>query len=217
MITLQDLDLFLIEVDEPSEGKSHGEPHYGGDQDWFRHPFYRRAGCGATTTANITNYLASRGQCEGNCYSCLANVDNTRHWSGFLTHMETVVPHVHPGPLGVLTPDFEKGALDYAKKMGASELRTVALYVHTKPRERPSFDETVAFITKYITDDLPVAWVNYSNGGVANLDNYHWVTIVGIDAQQGEVLIVDNAFMHRVNLKEWLRASTLGGAFVALY
>ena len=35
-----------------------GQPHRGADQDWYRDPWQRRAGCGPTTAAVILTYLS---------------------------------------------------------------------------------------------------------------------------------------------------------------
>ncbi len=55
-----------------------------------------------------------------------------------------------------------------------------------KSREvRPPFSMVVEFIKESLLLDQPVAFLNLHHGDVMNLDSWHWVTIVGLDAESG--------------------------------
>jgi hypothetical protein len=205
MTTISNIDAFLIK--DASE-----RSYYGGDQEWFgsRKEYRKEAACGATTCANILGYLAQT-HAE---LAALAPYD-LHSKDGFLAFMKAVYPYVRPGLIGIMPADFTRGATKYSERLGIA-LKYDTLTVPAASSKRPGADAMFSFLHAAIADDLPVAFLNLSSGRVKNLDSYHWVTLIGIDAEKDACRIVDNGRLLDVELKKWLRRSTLGGAFVAV-
>jgi hypothetical protein len=193
-----------------------GASYYGGDQEWFgadkasRKEYRKEAACGATTCANILGYLAqTRGDLAGLAPAKLHDKE------GFLAFMKAVYPFVRPGLIGIMPADFTRGAREYSAARGfefADDLLTVPAATSKRPKESVMYD----FLNAALADDLPVAFLNLSGGRVKNLDSYHWVTLIALDDKTGQCRIVDNGRLLDVDLKKWLRRSTLGGAFVVV-
>jgi hypothetical protein len=205
MKTLSNLDAFLIR-------DASGHSYYGGDQEWFgsHKEYHKEAACGATTCANVLGYLAqTRSEFAGIAPYDLHGKD------GFLTFMKAVYPFVRPGLIGIMPADFTRGAEEYAQTRGV-EVAFDMLTVPAASSKRPSTDAMYRFLDMALADDLPVAFLNLSGGRVKNLDNYHWVTLAGLDGAAGICRIVDNGRLLDVDLKKWLRRSVLGGAFVVV-
>ncbi|MDR1496361.1 MAG: hypothetical protein LBS67_05535 [Clostridiales Family XIII bacterium] len=205
MRVLTDTDAFLIK-------DASGNSYYGGDQDWFgsRKEYRKEAACGATTCANILGYLARTRE----ALSDLAPYD-LHEKERFLSFMKVVYPFVRPGLIGIMPADFTRGVTEYSAERGYAFEYDI-LTVPAASSKRPGEDTMYDFLNVTIADDLPVAFLNLSGGRVKNLDNYHWVTLVGLDDQSGMCRIVDNGRLMDVNLKKWLRRSVLGGAFVVV-
>ncbi|MDR1293283.1 MAG: hypothetical protein LBJ91_07825 [Clostridiales Family XIII bacterium] len=205
MTTLSNTDAFLIR-------DASGNSYHGGDQEWFgsRKEYRKEAACGATTCANVLGYLAqTRPELAALAPYDLHDKDD------FLTFMKTVYPYVRPGLIGIMPADFTRGASEYSAEFGF-EFEYDTLTVPAASSKRPGADAMYKFLSAALADDLPVAFLNLSSGRVKNLDSYHWVTLVGIDAKAGVCHIVDNGRLLSVELKKWLKRSTLGGAFVVI-
>jgi hypothetical protein len=205
MLTLSNTDAFLIR-------DASGNSYYGGNQEWFgsRKEYRKEAACGATTCANVLGYLAqTRPE-----LAALAPYD-LHGKDSFLKFMKAVYPYVRPGLIGIMPGDFTRGASEYSAEFGF-EFEYDMLTVPSSSSKRPDADTMYKFLSAALADDLPVAFLNLSSGRVKNLDSYHWVTLVGIDVKSGVCQIVDNGRLLDVELKKWLRKSTLGGAFVVV-
>jgi hypothetical protein len=205
MAELRNLEYFRI-------NDASGRSCYGGDQAWFGpdKAYREEAACGATTCANILGYLAQSRP----GLAALAPFD-FHGKDGFLAYMKAVYPAVRPGLIGIMPADLTRGVREYAAERGF-EFEYAQLSVPAASSKRPSFDAVVDFANEALEDDLPVAFLNLSGGRVKNLDNYHWVTLVGLDGAAGTCRIVDNGRLLDVDLKKWLKKSTLGGAFVVV-
>jgi hypothetical protein len=188
-----------------------GTLYYGGDQQWFsaKH-FKKEAACGATTCANILNYFARTKKDA----AALCPFDTCTK-EGFLKFMEDIYPFVKPSLIGIMPGDFIKGAEEYAASRGIA-LTNDLLTVPAAKTRRPTAEAAGRFISAALSDDLPVAFLNLSNGRVKNLDSYHWVTIAGIDTASMAISIIDNGQRFEVDLAKWRKRSTMGGAFAVL-
>jgi len=205
MTTLNNTDAFLIR-------DASGHSYYGGDQHWFGNEkaYRKEAACGATTCANILGYLAqTREEFAG-----LAPFD-LHDKNSFLEFMKAVYPFVRPGLIGIMPADFTRGAEEYAAGLGFA-FEYDLLPVPAASQKRPGADAMYRFLNAALSKDLPVAFLNLSGGRVKNLDSYHWVTLVGLDDGADLCRIVDNGRLLDVELKKWLKKSTLGGAFVVI-
>lgn len=180
-----------------------------GSQHWYTKSWQRTAGCGPTNATALLHYLAStREGCAPLC-PCDANSK-----AGFLQLMQAVWQYVRPGAMGVYsTARFARGAIAYAKANGVA-LKADSLPIGIKLLGRRNYEKASLFISQTLAQDLPVAFLNLSNGSLANLGSWHWVTIVAIEGDN--VMICDQGQMRRINLRQWVDTSALGGGFVVL-
>jgi hypothetical protein len=205
VFSLASPDVFCI------SGENEHNIYYGGDQKWFSsRDFKKEAACGATTCANILNYFARTR--EDAAQLRLSDANNKDAFLGF---MEDIYPFVKPGLVGIMPADFTKGAVEYAESRGIA-LTHDMLTVPAAKNKRPTPEAVARFVSAALADDLPVAFLNLSNGRVKNLDGYHWVTLTGIDTDSMMIEIIDNGKKLDVNAAKWLKRSTMGGAFVVL-
>jgi len=91
--------------------------YYGADQEWFSLRRHRLSGCGPTTAAMITMYMAGAfPQACTNLYGCALPAQK----SDFAAHMAQVREYVKPGPMGLTDPkEFARGVLAFAEDHGA--------------------------------------------------------------------------------------------------
>lgn len=196
----------LLQIAEGGEVK-----FYGANQTWYATHWQRQAGCGPTTCSHLLWYLSRTRQGS----EALCAHDGTQR-SGFIRLMEEVWQYVTPGMMGVNnTSIFTDGAVRYGLKHGV-KLSCRLLEVSAIPFLRPKIAEVNDFLTRAMADDLPVAFLNLSNGALRNLDNWHWVTLVSADPQGSTAQMYDQGISREINLDLWLRTTSLGGGFVAV-
>ena len=186
-----------------------GEVTVGGSQEWYADHWHRLAGCGPTSAANILWYLARSGRrvpCETG--------DGGR--DDFLALMDEMFTFVTPGVRGVNSSAiFTGGIAGYAEKHGVA-IDSHVLEIPGRPLRRPGANEVYDFVRAAISNDTPLAFLNLSNGTLVNLDNWHWVTVIGMDGDSMAADISDQGRVLTIDLAEWLRTSVLGGALVYL-
>jgi hypothetical protein len=190
-----------------------GELCHGGDQAWFRDPWQRRAGCGPTTAATLLFYL-------GQTHPALASLSpvGEKTVENFLAYMETVWPYVTPGARGLdRAESLVVGCRSFALARGCRLVGEI-LEIPRQKHRRPSLARVEEFIARALDRDLPVAFLNYSNGALHNLDRWHWVPLVSLTTGENILLctILDEGEEKIVELSLWLETTLLGGALVAL-
>ena len=188
-----------------------GNTTFGGDQNWYSAKWHKQAGCGPTNGAHLISYLSqTRGK-----YSILT-LHDCRSKTGFTALMEDVWHYMTPGIRGVnKTKFFNKSLCAYANDRGVS-LSCRLLEIPMIRKKRPSCEEMLNFITQALSDDLPVAFLNLHNGGVINLESYHWVIIVAMDLKTNQVIIYDHGKKFEIDLKLWLSQTKAGGGFAVM-
>jgi hypothetical protein len=72
------------------------------------------------------------------------------------------------------------------------------------------------FIQESLLLDQPVAFLNLHHGEVLNLDSWHWVTIVALDAESGRIRVYDGGKKWDIDLHLWYRTTPRAGGFVAI-
>lgn len=77
-----------------------GETYRGGNQEWYRDLWQRRAGCGPTTAATLLAYLS---QTHPSLAPMAPAAGHTQ--AGFLQYMEALWPYVTPGSRGLDKPE----------------------------------------------------------------------------------------------------------------
>lgn len=192
-----------------------GSTYRGADQEWFRDVWQRRAGCGPTTAATVLAYLSKTSP----ALEPLAPAgEGTKE--AFLAYMETLWTYVTPGTWGLDKPDsFTIGCRSFA----LSKHRVLDSRVLAVPRKgkghRPTLSQLRTFLYKALDRDHPVAFLNYSNGDVKNLDSWHWVPLIAADGEGGELsaTVLDGGEEKDVDLALWLETTLLGGALVTVF
>lgn len=182
---------------------------YGADQEWYNDRHKRHAGCGPTACANLMWYFSkSRETCRNLCQA----PGSTRQ--ELLSLMEETWDYVTPGNMGVnSTSLFIDGALRFGKDHGVS-MNVHVLDIPKTTSIRPDYMKVEQFLENAFCKDLPVAFLNLSNGRLKNLDNWHWVTLIGIE-EKG-IRMYDQGLSSLIDLKLWLETTMLGGGLIAL-
>lgn len=200
---------FEVSIENPEHMliSDEGNLFYGCNQEWFSDNWQRRAGCGPCTAATILYYFSRRPQRLDCLYpSRKASRD------AFVCFMDEIWQFVTPGAAGVNEASMLiDGMLKFADQCNIS-LKPALYCVPAIKRRTDPFSELMNFLQTGLAADSPVAFLNLSNGQLANLDSWHWVTITAVSA--GDAVISDSGERKIVNLALWYETSLLGGAFV---
>lgn len=180
------------------------EKYYGCNQEWYKKPWQRMAGCGPTVASNIILYNRK-------------NTGISKNES--LEVMDEMWKHVTPTMKGVNTTNiFYNGLSSYAKSIDANLLYD-AVDVPKKLEIRPSFENVISFIKNSLENDRPVAFLNLCNGEEKCLDKWHWVTLVSLEYEEdyscASIEILDESIKKIIDLRLWYETTTLGGGFVS--
>ncbi len=191
-----------------------GQTWLGHDQEWYGTPWQRLAGCGPTTACNLFRYLAPALPADAARAMRPDRADA-------LAFMEEVWGTVTPTRHGMATTQrFYTTAMAFAAAQGWPLVHHVLDVPATRSR-RPALDAVAAFLAAALAQDLPVAFLNLCNGDEANLDEWHWVTIIALSHESdGDALLaemLDGGTVKRIDLAKWHASTTRGGGFVALF
>ncbi|NLT58790.1 MAG: hypothetical protein GXX99_07495 [Clostridiales bacterium] len=187
-----------------------GDAVWGANQIWYPTEFKRRAGCGPTVGSHLAWYLAQQAGLEALCPQDCSVQD------GMLALMEEMWFYITPGRRGVNSTELFTGGLTrYARDRGVALCCDVLEVPPLHCIRRPSAQALLAFAGAALRRDLPLAFLNLSNGALHNLDNWHWVTLVGVNPQTGAATMVDQCGRREINLDLWLRTTLFGGGLVA--
>lgn len=154
--------------------------HYGADQHWFRNKLHGMSGCGPTTAALITMYMAvSFAPC-----AALYPYGQPVKKDDFITHMSEVREYVRPGAMGLTDASFfASSTREFAKSKGV-ELKSEIL--------SRSLGHTEAFEAIKIAIDkkLMPALLILRNPSI-ELDDFtwHWMAVTGYDDEQGSIFV----------------------------
>ena len=84
--------------------------------------------------------------------------------------------------------------------------------------QRPPLTRCRSFLTSALDADCPLAFLNYSNGNLSGLDNWHWVPLVSAKGKKASFpcVILDEGQEGEIDFALWLKTTSLGGALVVL-
>lgn len=190
-----------------------GEQYRGGIQDWYRDLWQRRAGCGPTTAATLLAYLAA-------VHPSLAPMapGAGRIQEGFLAYMEELWTYVTPGSRGLDKPEsLVIGCRSFALSRGCL-LQGQVLEIPAHAAARPALARCRDFIARALAADCPVAFLNFSNGALKNLDSWHWVPLIAMTEGEDVLLctVLDEGEERVIDLALWLDTTLLGGALAVV-
>jgi hypothetical protein len=199
-------DLMIITEEET------GHTTFGGNQEWYKDEWHRRAGCGPTCAANVAAYLA---QTRPGMRALYAGEGMLK--SQFAAHMEEMYKFVTPGNMGLNRVEmFTKGMEDFAGSRGIS-LKAHVFEVHgNMSRNRPPVSDLIEFIRTGLAADCPIAFLNLTKGRVKNLQGWHWITITSAEFEDGGLMACasDEGSEIRFDLKLWYLSTRMRGGLV---
>ena len=191
-----------------------GESYRGGDQEWYPDLWQRRAGCGPTTAAALLAYLS---QTRPALAPLRPLAGGTR--TGFAQYMQALWPYVTPGARGLDKPEsLVLGCRSFALSRGC-RLEGEILKIPRRREDRPTPAACWDFLLRALDNDCPVAFLNYSNGSLPNLDSWHWVPLIALTEGEEVLLctVLDEGEEKVIDLALWLETTLLGGALVSLF
>ena len=189
-----------------------GERLYGCNQAWFQSQWHRKTGCGPTTATNLLLYLNKQSGMLGLPYG---NVDVQQARRA----MEDVFRYVHPTPFGVFSVrHFTKG-VEYLAEFHGIRIKVNRLIIPPLKPLRPKLPAVLRFIEDGICQDSPVAFLNLHADKSSHLDDWHWITLIGVRTNEdGSVTatVYDNSRQYETDIANWLATAPVGGGFVYL-
>ncbi|AEV28671.1 hypothetical protein SpiGrapes_0844 [Sphaerochaeta pleomorpha str. Grapes] len=196
----------LLQLQDPV-----GATIYGCDQLWYHSYWQRLSGCGPSTATNLMLYFQNKGSIP----TKIAVHDKKT----FTALMELLWQFVTPRYQGVhLLSQFYQGVEGYMQSIKGS-LDSSYLEIPKEKELRPSFDSIVEFIVEGLKNDSPIAFLNLSRGSLKNLDEWHWVTLVGIRYEENSgcyyATIYDASKKWDIDLGQWYDTTKRGGGFIA--
>jgi hypothetical protein len=201
--SLKNIEAFRI-TDEQTN-----EVFYGCNQEWFGTRWQRLAGCGPSVVSSLILYRKrTHPQYD----------DKMNDKASCLSLMEEVWSYVRPTPRGIPSTELLCG---FVKAYGFSkEARVVCAHCEIPDEKslRPSTEEVLSYLEHALEADIPVAFLNLSNGDEYNLDEWHWVAIVSLERSEEDghamARILDKGGINEIDLTLWLDTTQDGGGFV---
>lgn len=188
-----------------------GYTSFGGNQDWYSKNWHQRAGCGPTSAANITSYLAHVDPSKSMLYS-----QKDLSISSFTKHMDELFNYVTPGSMGVNHIDmFTKGVKAFADNNN-TDLTINTLSVERSSRKSRDINDLIDFTKKGLSSNSPIAFLALSRGKEHRLQNWHWITITSVDINEDQVIATasDEGHPRQFNLSLWYLTTKMHGGLV---
>ncbi|WP_320127478.1 hypothetical protein [uncultured Sphaerochaeta sp.] len=184
---------------------------YGCNQLWYPSYWQRLSGCGPSTASNLVLYFQRKGIIKER----VPVTDKT----SFIGLMEQIWQFITPAAGGVhLLSQFYLGFSHYLESIGSS-LSYKALEIPKKKELRPTLEQVVGFIEDALAQDSPVAFLNLSRGTLKNLDEWHWVTIVGLRKEEASLrwfaTIYDANKTWEIDISQWYETNKRGGGLIS--
>ncbi|MDF2685471.1 MAG: hypothetical protein K0S55_652 [Clostridia bacterium] len=203
--TISNPDIFKI------TDKKANKIYFGCDQEWFPSKWQRLSGCGPTAASNIVLYLNNNTNIFG-----FNKVFNNKE--DCLSLMQEVWEYVTPTLRGIHTIELFYESLDSYFKFKNIKTAYTFLNIPKEKSQRSQLSEIINFIKDALSKDVPIAFLNLSNGKEKNLDPWHWVTITSIeyteDKNQTFINILDEGQIKKIDLALWYSTTSQGGGFV---
>lgn len=155
--------------------------YFGADQQWFPKRWDSVSGCGPTTAALITMYMA---QAFADTCAPLYPHPFPAAKADFTAHMIEVREFVKPGLMGLKSPSaFASGTVAFAKSRGVNIVSQVV-------QRSLNMQNAFGFIQKALEQMYMPALLILKNPSVELLDfHWHWMAVTGCDPDKKSVCV----------------------------
>lgn len=190
-----------------------GKTSFGPNQEWYLDERARIAGCGPTSGALITAYLAaSNPERYGALYQ-----QPTFAYDDFVRHMQQMYRYLRPGAMGLnRLESYREGMEKYAAdtKTTLKPLTFPVAGIEYLSRDRET--SLCAFVRDALCADQPIAFLALSRGRERALQNWHWITIVSAKIGDQELIATasDEGISREFDLLNWYRTTRLSGGLL---
>ena len=192
-----------------------GRAFRGAVQDWYPTAWQRRAGCGPTTAAVLLSYLARTHP----ALAALGPLGDPETSVGFLPYMEELWRYATPGPQGLKeAAHLTLACRSFALSRGCRLREAILPVPRAGQGARPTPAQCRSFLEDALDRDCPVAFLNYDEGDVAELDGWHWVPLIAVaPGDDVPCTILDEGREQTASLARWVETTRLGGALAVLF
>lgn len=160
-----------------------GETYQGGDQEWYRDLWQRRAGCGPTTAAALLSYLSQTRPGSAPWYRRRPGPRRA-----FSATWRPSGPTSPPVPGGWISRRAWCWAAAPSPCPGDAVSRGRCWRSPPSGRPGPPWTSAGQFVAQCLDQDCPVAFLNFSHGALKNLDSWHWVPLTAMT--EGESVLL---------------------------
>ncbi len=186
-----------------------GLRHYGADQHWFKNKFHGMSGCGPTTAALITMYMAVTFKLCAALYPYGQPVKK----DDFIQHMAEVREYVKPGAMGLTDAAyFALSTEEFAKSKGVT-LKSEVL--------SRGLDHSEAFkLIKEAVDNRLLPALLILRNPVKELDDFtwHWMAVTGYDDEDESVLVSTYSKEYKLKFESvWIQYKPYEADIVMFY
>ena len=192
-----------------------GRAFRGAVQDWYPTAWQRRAGCGPTTAAVLLSYLARTHP----ALASLGPQGDPETTAGFLPYMEELWRYATPGPQGLKEAEhLTLACRSFALSRGCRLREAILPIPRAGQGARPTPAQCRSFLEDALGRDCPVAFLNYDEGDVTELDGWHWVPLVAVaPGDDVPCTVLDEGREKNAPFDRWVETTRLGGALAVLF
>jgi hypothetical protein len=184
--------------------------YFGADQEWFSSHWHRLSGCGPTTAALITMYMAAAF--PEPC-AALYRFALPARKDEFAVHMAKVREFVTPGAMGLTDPkEFARGALAFSQRCGVS-------IVAQQIPPRLSAGVAFGFFKQALRHGYLPALLLLRNPSPELSDfTWHWMAAVGCDDEKRTLTVSTYGKRFEINFERaWVQHKPYYAAGVYFY
>lgn len=192
-----------------------GRAFRGAVQDWYPTAWQRRAGCGPTTAAVLLSYLARTHP----ALAALGPQGDPETAAGFLPYMEELWRYATPGPQGLKEAEhLTLACRSFALSRGCRLREAILPIPRAGQGARPTPAQCRSFLEDALDRDCPVAFLNYDEGDVTELDGWHWVPLIAVaPGDDVPCTVLDEGREKNASFARWVETTRLGGALAVLF
>lgn len=164
---------------------------YGGNQEWFKDKWAKKAGCASVLASNLYTFYQQQ---------------TTYSKEEFLNIMDEIFLLMKPGTMGY--PFLYKFARTLVERMNKDHIYLVPIY----QKKSKSYQHALSFVIDSIDDNHPVGMlILHHNAKELEDDNWHWICLTGYEVKDnnydiifsdcGERRVIDSKILFDVHYK----------------